>query len=80
MQWIFPLRAQLNQMEGVTQLIFSIDDKGELLSMSLTKPSGRKILDQSALSAIRQSVPFPPLPRDWELEKLNIVVNFEYVL
>jgi TonB family protein len=80
MQWIYPLRAQLNKMEGVTQLIFSIDEKGELLAIRLTKPSGRKILDQSALLAIRQSVPFPPLPNEWDLEKLNIVVNFEYVL
>ncbi|MBF0194564.1 MAG: TonB family protein [Magnetococcales bacterium] len=80
MRWIYPIQAQLNKTVGVTQLIFSVNEKGELLDISLTRPSGRKILDQSALLAIRQSVPLPPLPKEWDLDKINIIVNFEYVL
>jgi periplasmic protein TonB len=80
MEWIYPLQARLNRTVGVLLLSFSIDQKGELISVVVIRSSGRKLLDQAAVSAIRQAAPFPPLPKDWQLEKLNISVNFEYIL
>ncbi|MBF0359180.1 MAG: energy transducer TonB [Magnetococcales bacterium] len=80
MSWIYPLQAQLNKMAGTIKLSFSIDRHGKLLDIVVLRSSGRKILDQAAIHALRKASPFPALPDDWQLERLNIKVNFEYIL
>jgi periplasmic protein TonB len=80
MSWIYPVRAQLNKMAGTIKLSFSIDRHGKLLDIVVLRSSGRKILDQAAIYALRKAAPFPALPKDWQLERLNIKVNFEYIL
>ncbi len=80
MQWIYPLQARLNKTVGTTILSFSLDKDGKLTGVNILRPSGRKILDEAAVSAIQHAAPFPSLPDDWQLEKLNVTVNFEYLL
>ncbi|HWO43293.1 MAG TPA: energy transducer TonB [Candidatus Eisenbacteria bacterium] len=40
---------------------FNLDRAGRVSDLSISKSSGRKDFDQSALDAVRKSSPFPPL-------------------
>lgn len=78
--WFYPLEARLNGMDGTLLVSFSLDAKGRLIHLSLQHPSGKKLLDKTAIQAIQDAAPYAPFPRDWPLDRLNIRLNFEYIL
>jgi TonB family protein len=41
-----------------------ISDNGSLIKASVDKSSGDKVFDNSAMRAIHQAAPFPPLPSE----------------
>lgn len=77
--WTDPLLVKHSKTTRTLLLSFSIDKHGKLINIVILRPSGREILDQAAIDAIRRAAPFPPLPGDWQLERLNISTAFEYV-
>lgn len=52
--------------KGTTGVTFDIDDKGALLDVAVTVPSGDPDLDRQALAIVRKAAPFPPPPKDGE--------------
>ncbi|HJM83358.1 MAG TPA: energy transducer TonB [Nitrospinota bacterium] len=57
---------------------FSISRDGQALSLKLLKSSGVEELDNSALIAVSEAQPFPPLPDDFKPKTLNIRYEFFY--
>lgn len=58
---------------------FKILKDGRISDLQIEKPSGISFLDQSALRAVFNSQPFPPLPNDFNHEYLGVHFGFEYV-
>lgn len=57
---------------------FKIHKNGQVSDLKITESSGIRSLDMSALRAIQNSAPFPPLPRAYEDEYLGINLIFEH--
>jgi protein TonB len=57
---------------------FRIHKNGQVSDLKITESSGMRSLDMSALRAIQNSAPFPPLPRAYEDEYLGINLIFEH--
>lgn len=57
---------------------FRIFRDGQISDLKIEHSSGINTLDKSALRAIYASVPFPPLPREYENEYLGVHLIFEH--
>lgn len=64
--------------EVVILVYFRVQRKGEITELKLVSGSGEEILDKSAISAILNSKPLPPLPDKFEDNYLG--VNFRFIL
>jgi len=76
---VYPERARRNCKEGLVKVEFTILAEGKLKKVKVVKSSGKRILDQATLKAIRQAAPFPPIPKALRMEemKINLAVVFE---
>ena len=79
MVWKYPESARREGLKGILTLKFSINEDGTLKGVNLLRSSGSSILDGAAIDAIRDAVPFFPLPDNLG-EVLDVVANFEYEL
>ena len=59
-------------------LEFTIQKNGHVINEKIDKSSGIKELDNSALKALRNASPLPPLPLN--LEQNSITVKFDFAL
>lgn len=59
-------------------IFFKILRDGWISDLQVEYSSGIRSLDISALRAVQNSAPFPPLPRDFESEFLGIHIIFEH--
>ena len=57
---------------------FKIYRNGRISDPEILTSSGNQTMDLSAIRAIRNSSPFPPLPRDYEDEYLIVRLIFEH--
>ncbi|MBE0460788.1 MAG: TonB C-terminal domain-containing protein [Candidatus Aminicenantes bacterium] len=74
-------KSQLSSQvtEGLhTTVYFKIYSSGQISDIKIEESSGMRALDLSALRAIHSSVPFPPLPKEYEEEYLGIHLIFEH--
>ncbi|MBN1225162.1 MAG: TonB C-terminal domain-containing protein [Candidatus Aminicenantes bacterium] len=55
-----------------------IDKSGEILSLRIRNSSSKPYLDTAALNAIKMSTPFPALPGDFPLDRLEADFLFQY--
>jgi len=78
--WAYPVEAAQTGQQGKLLLLFSIDKNGNLIRLKLIRSSGYPLLDRAALEAVRDAAPFPPLPKRFNLDVLNIYATFEYQL
>jgi TonB family protein len=63
---------------GEVSVEFTITPTGKIGGMRLVKSSGAKQLDAAAWWGIRNSNPFPPLPREFKGPSLVLRANFTY--
>jgi len=75
----YPSRARFRNIEGHVKVSFEIITKGMVQSVKVEKSSGKNILDNAAIDAVKNSSPFPlPPPSLFKLPlKLVIVIVFE---
>ncbi len=68
--------------QGMVVIVFSIQKGGSVPDGQpiVVRSSGRSHLDRSALSAIRASQPFPPLPEEFTGEQIVLQFTFLYNL
>jgi periplasmic protein TonB len=76
--WKYPQKAYEENEEGNVIVKMSIDADGRLAGAALISSSGYAELDDGALSVVRTAAPFEPLPRIYDLSRLNIVASFHY--
>ena len=76
--WQYPQKAYENNEEGNVIVKMSIDADGRLAGAALISSSGYAELDEGAISVVQTAAPFEPLPRIYELSRLNIVASFHY--
>ncbi|MEW6457303.1 MAG: energy transducer TonB [Acidobacteriota bacterium] len=62
-----------------TTIFFKILKDGQISDLKVEEPSGIQSLDLSALRAVKSSIPFPPLPKDYSGNFLGIHFQFEYI-
>jgi TonB family protein len=78
--WLYPKQAYVRKEEGTTVVKFSIVEDGSLIDIRIIASSGFKSLDTEALNVVKLCAPYTPLPKNFNLSKLNIVANFQYGL
>ncbi len=71
-------RPPLVATEQTTVMIyFEIDREGQMRGQpKIKQSSGNEVYDQSALRAVMDSIPFPPLPRDFPGQYLKVNFGF----
>jgi TonB family protein len=74
---VIPEAARLGQ-KGRVAIVFEILRDGSVPQLRLVGSSGLEPLDRAALSGIRASIPFPPLPQEFTGEHLVLQFNFLY--
>jgi len=69
--------ARLLADDSLTALVsFRIRRDGTIEAVTVRRSSGRSTVDQSAVKAVRDSAPFPPLPNDYLENHLDVTIEF----
>jgi periplasmic protein TonB len=77
----YPEQARRRGIQGTSQVRFSLDRSGNVLSVALAKSSGNSALDNATLSMIRRASPVPvPPPELLSNGQLELVAPFIYAL
>jgi TolA protein len=63
---------------GAARVAFAVSPSGALTSARIVKSSGNSALDQTALSTVRRSSPFPPPPAGATTAQLSFTLNFTF--
>ena len=58
----YPSAARRRRLQGTVEVSFQWDASGKLISHSIKRSSGQKILDGAAIQMIKRSSPLPPIP------------------
>ena len=75
-RWRRPTLVQSEQASAV--VYFEIDREGQLRGEpKIKQSSGNELYDQSALRAVAESLPFPPLPREFPGQYLKVNFGFD---
>ena len=77
-RWVLKAGNEILGRDGQLLIVFTLENNGRLLRVELDTSSGQAILDQAALTAVRQAVPFPAFPDHIKLKRLNIRAVFDY--
>jgi protein TonB len=78
--WNYPAAAARNGIEGILELLITVDRDGELVDVDLLHSSGSDILDFEAIQAIYRAAPFGPLTKHYPHPQLKMHVYFRYTL
>ncbi len=73
----YPEEAR-GRLYGRVVLAFSIRASGEVSSIEVARSSGHKVLDEALVQAVRKLSPFQPIPKEHELDLLEVVESFEF--
>jgi TonB family protein len=74
--WLIP--SNLRTFQGSVTIVFYITKEGQVTGAKREVSSGNDSLDISALSAVWESNPFPPLPRGFPAERVGARLVFAY--
>lgn len=75
----YPEDARRRNRTGTAIIAFSVDAHGEILSSQLVSSSGTLSLDKAALTAVQNSRPLPPPPKEIlrnGIQKVTLPVEF----
>jgi TonB family protein len=75
-KWFIP--SNLKNSQGRTTVVFTIDKEGRVSGTRIVSGSGNKSLDLTALNAIIDSDPAPPLPKDFTGDHIGAKLVFSY--
>ncbi len=77
LNWLLPYLRSL-PVETEVRIAVTVERTGEVSRFDLTRQAGSQALNDAASNAVRQSSPFPALPDDLPLPKLEVVFVFNY--
>jgi protein TonB len=75
-------RSKVNprsSIRGTVMIRFTVGPNGQVLSRSVQKSSGSKVLDDAAMAAIERAAPFPPMPEKLASGPLEVQVPFNFI-
>lgn len=75
----YPAAARSRRAQGVVTIRFRLDRQGQVLSSSIARSSGSKILDAEALATLARADPLPPIPAD-RPDQIELLVPIEFYL
>lgn len=78
--WSYPTASVARAEQGRLKIDFTIDKDGTIKNIKLIKSSNYPALDDAAITALRLASPFQALPKNFDLNKIDINANFEYNL
>ncbi|MFQ5830622.1 MAG: energy transducer TonB [Candidatus Methylomirabilia bacterium] len=70
-------QAKLTSPEEKPLIYVEIRRNGSIAAPKIRKSSGDTFYDRSALRAIRDASPFPPLPEEWPKSSLRVLFRFD---
>lgn len=76
----YPRSAQARRQEGVSQVRFTIDREGRVLSVQIDKGSGYEVLDEETVEMVRRASPLPAPPEEMKQERIELVVPVQFFL
>jgi TonB family protein len=76
-RWVPPARESEPGRRAV--ILFEIHRDGQVTNPHVEKTSGNPWYDQSALRAVLDATPFPPLPQEFPAESLRVHFGFDFV-
>ena len=76
--WRYPPEAASRGLYGDLIIRFVILKDGSLGEVKVLRTSGYGMLDEAAVRALRDGVPYWPLPKGWERDSLPITGRFIY--
>ncbi len=76
-KWVQPGRTAEPGLRVV--VLFEIARDGQVSSSKVEKSSGNAWYDQSALRAVIEASPFPPLPQEFPAQSLRVHFGFDFV-
>ncbi|SIT08018.1 protein TonB [Insolitispirillum peregrinum] len=74
----YPPAARAMRAEGVVSVRFTILSSGEVRNGEIVSPSGVAVLDQEGLALIARVSPLPPLPADYQRDRLTLVIPIRF--
>ncbi|HEX9881292.1 MAG TPA: energy transducer TonB [Hyphomicrobium sp.] len=75
-------RSKVNprsRVSGTVLVKFTVGPSGQLLSRQVEKSSGSKLLDDAAMNAVERAAPFPPMPKEFAGEPMEMKVPYRFV-
>jgi TonB family protein len=75
-RWVPPRNATAGGERAI--VVFEIGRDGQIKEPAVEKTSGNAIYDQSALRAVMEASPFPPLPPEFRAPSLRVHFGFEF--
>ena len=76
----YPPQAKRMKQEGTSTVSFILKNTGSLEKALISKTSGHKLLDSSAINTITRSAPYPPFPKTITAKQLELNVDIEFIL
>lgn len=76
--WQYPRKAAEQGIYGDLVIRFVILKDGSLGEVKVLRTSGHRVLDTAAVEALREGVPYWPLPEGWDRQSLPITGRFIY--
>ena len=76
----YPRTARRRGMEGKPVIAFTLNKQGRLVKVNLAQSSGYQMLDQAALEAVQQAVPYPEIPAELKIDTYKFKLPISFVL
>lgn len=76
--WNVPNGLPVSEGSIIATVKFTIRTDGTITGVDVEESSGMRFFDQSALRAVMNSNPAPPLPRAYNEDRLGVHVNFVF--
>ncbi|MBI5970650.1 MAG: cell envelope integrity protein TolA [Deltaproteobacteria bacterium] len=73
-RWIYP--EEFKETRILVTVSIRIGKDGGLMDARLEGSSGNELFDESLISAVKKSAPFPPLPHGFEADYLEAILRF----
>ncbi|MCK4512219.1 TonB family protein [bacterium] len=76
LNWKQPSSRLISNEKLSAQISFRIVRSGDIEVVTVRRSSGLQNVDHSAVTAVRDSAPFPPLPDDYMDDHLDVTIDF----
>lgn len=75
----YPDEARRTHVHGDLVLTVALDRKGAIKSVDVIHSSGHKLLDDAAIRIVRLAAPFPPIPKEENIDELYITRTWQFL-